>query len=95
MKNNIIIGIAIVLVLAVGGFFIFQSPENSSFDDFDFNEEDSKEEFGIEEKSTECEGDRITFDYIPADIDKVVFLEPMGGRSLGRCPQHRSANRVS
>lgn len=62
MKKELIIGIVIVLVLVVGGLFLFQSPEDSFSDDSDFNEEDSSQN-----------SDKFIVAN-PIDLDEIAFI---------------------
>jgi len=91
MKKEVKFGILIVLVLAVGGFFAFQSQSDFFSGDFDSYEEDSKEGFGVEENFEEesneqekintrknCEGTKTKFDYSPVNLEKTLVFLPLG-----------------
>ncbi|MCP6719827.1 MAG: hypothetical protein KJI72_00675 [Patescibacteria group bacterium] len=92
MKKGLIIGIIVVLILAVGGFFLFNN--SNSFKKYEGSGEISDFQENVREDQFQktsldipsCEGRKDLFTETPINFDDLWYIRPLG--FIGEAPEH-------
>ncbi len=81
MKKSLIVGIAIVIILVIGIFFLANFANEENVGEFPLRSE--KENFlerqtASEPRENKCEGTKTKFDYAPVNLEKTKVFLPLG-----------------